>query len=222
MKAPYGEDRARRPDPESCVRIGNGAGEALTGAHAGQPSRCEIRPSGVPTPLSEADGHTAGGVIGEPPEDPAQSETLCLRGNSSGGKRGIPQVPTGLVPRGRSGKAIGRTPDMHARGKSDDGVVPGRPPNKGEDPSPAEVVEGRRSAKGSPTSGPCPGLRAGSPRRPSVLVRGVRLCPHTAITRGRSRARSFRSHGSARGDARKGVPLYVPIASQFDILAAVS
>ena len=49
MKEPHGEDLASRPDPESCVRIGNGAGEALTGAHAGQPSSCEIRSSGVPT-----------------------------------------------------------------------------------------------------------------------------------------------------------------------------
>ena len=52
MEEPYGEDLASRPDPESCVRTGNGAGEALTGAHAGQPSSCEIRSSGVPTPLS--------------------------------------------------------------------------------------------------------------------------------------------------------------------------
>src|SRR5512135_1714756 len=46
MKAPYGEDPASHPDPESCVRTGNGAGEALTGAHAGQPSSCEIYPPG--------------------------------------------------------------------------------------------------------------------------------------------------------------------------------
>jgi RNA-directed DNA polymerase len=153
MKEPYGEDPASRPDPESCARTGNGAGEALTGAHAGQPSSCEIRSSGVSTPLSEAEGHTEVGVIGEPSSDPAQSETLCMRGNSSHGKREIPQVPTGLVPRGRSGKAIGRTLDMHAWGKSDDCVVPGKPPNKGEHLSPAEVVEGRRSTKGSPMSG---------------------------------------------------------------------
>ena len=153
MEEPYGEDPASRPDPESCVRTGNGAGEALTGAHAGQPSSCEIRSSGVPTLLSEAEGHTEVGAIGKPSSDPAQSETLCLRGDSSHGKREIPQVPTGLVPRGRSGKAIGRTPDRHAWGKSDDCVGPGKPPNKGEPLSPAEVVEGRRSTKGSPTPG---------------------------------------------------------------------
>ena len=58
MKEPYGEDLASRPDPESCVRIGNGAGEALTGAHVGPVSSCEIRSSGVPTRLSQAEGHT--------------------------------------------------------------------------------------------------------------------------------------------------------------------
>ena len=76
-----------------------------------------------------------------------------MRGNSSHGKREIPQVPTGLVPRGRSGKAIGRTLDMHARGKSDDCVVPGKPPNAGSFHVPAEVVEGRRSTKGNAISG---------------------------------------------------------------------
>jgi hypothetical protein len=36
----------------------------------------------------------------------------------------------GLRPWGRSGKARGRNPDMHAAGKSDIGVVPGNVPNK--------------------------------------------------------------------------------------------
>ena len=153
MKESYGKDPASHPDPESCVGDRKAAGEALTGAHAGQPSSCEIRCSGVPMRLSDAEGHTEGGDLGKPSSDPAQSETLCLRGDSSHGKREIPQVPTGLVPGGRSGKAIGRTPDMHAWGKSDDCVVPGKPPNKGEPLSPAEVVEGRRSTQGSPTPG---------------------------------------------------------------------
>ena len=38
---------------------------------------------------------------------------------------------------------------MHVRGKSDDRVVPEKPPNKGVHEAPAEVVEGRRSAKGN-------------------------------------------------------------------------
>ena len=145
MKESHGEGPASRPDPESCVDGRKAGGEALTGAHAGQPSSCEIRSSGVPTPLSLAEGNTVGGVTGKPPSDPAQSETLRMRGNSSHGKREIPQVPTGLVPGGRSGKAIGRTPDIHAGEKSDACVVPMNDPNNGaaSKPAQAEGPEGR-------------------------------------------------------------------------------
>jgi RNA-directed DNA polymerase len=38
---------------------------------------------------------------------------------------------------------------MHAWGKSDDCVVPGKPPNEGSFHVPAEVVEGRRSTEGN-------------------------------------------------------------------------
>ena len=152
MKESYGKDPASHPDPESCVGGRKAAGEALTGAHAGQPSSCEIRSSGVPTRLSDAEGHTVGDGIGESSPDPAQSETLRMRGNSSHGKREIPQVPTGLVPRGRPGKAIGRTPGMYAGEKSDHCVVRGKPPNKGSFRVLAEAVEGRRSTKGNSMS----------------------------------------------------------------------
>jgi hypothetical protein len=42
MKEPYGEGLASHPDPESCAGHRNMAGEALTGAHAGQPLSSEI------------------------------------------------------------------------------------------------------------------------------------------------------------------------------------
>jgi hypothetical protein len=41
MKESCGKDPASHPDPESCVGGRKGAGEALTGAHAGQPSSCD-------------------------------------------------------------------------------------------------------------------------------------------------------------------------------------
>src|SRR6478752_6153886 len=110
MKESYGKDPASHPDPESCVGDRKGAGEALTGAHVGQPSSCEIRSSGVPTRLSDAEGHTEGDVIGEPSSDPAQSETLCTRGNSSHGKREIPWVLTDDAV-GRPEKVYDRTSD---------------------------------------------------------------------------------------------------------------
>ncbi len=103
----------------------------------------------MPTPLCEAEGHTEGGVIGKPPEDPAQSETLRMRGNPLHGKREIPRASAADGGADRSGKVIDLKPGMHARRKSDDCVVPGKPPNNdGDDPS-AEVVEGRRSTEGN-------------------------------------------------------------------------
>jgi RNA-directed DNA polymerase len=148
MKESHGKDPASHPDPESCVGGRKDAGEALTGAHAGQPSSCEIRSFGVPTPLSLAEGNTVGGVTGKPPSDPAQSETLRMRGNSSHGKREIPRVPAGGKA-GRSEKVEDRTSDAHARGKSDGCVVPKKPPNRGGQLPPTEVVEGRRPTEGN-------------------------------------------------------------------------
>lgn len=147
MKESHREDPTSRSDPESCVGDRKDAGEALTGAHAGQPLSCEIRLSGVPTPLSYAEGNTPADVTGEPVGDPAQSKNLRMRGNSLHGNREIPQAPTADGAMGRSGKVDDRTPDMHARGKSDGRVVPEKPPNKGM--TPAEVVEGRRPTEGN-------------------------------------------------------------------------
>jgi len=129
MKESYRKDLASYPDPESCVGGRKGVGEVLTGAHVGQPLSCEIRLSGVPTLLSEAEGNTKGGVTGKPSLDPAQSETLRTRGYSLHGKREIPRAsaPDGGVD--RSGKVIDQNPDMHVLGKSDDCVVPEKPPN---------------------------------------------------------------------------------------------
>ncbi len=45
MKESYGKGLATHPGPESCAGGGNIAGEALTGAHAGQPLSSEISPS---------------------------------------------------------------------------------------------------------------------------------------------------------------------------------
>ena len=154
MKESHGKGPASHPDPESCVDGRKAGGEALTGAHAGQPSSCEIRSSGVPTPLAEAEGHTEGGVIGEPPSDPAQSETLSTRGNSLPGNREVPASSLVDGSRDRSGKGNPLTPATHDAGKSDGGIVPEKSPNKGR--RPAEAVEGRPSTKGNsvPTATP--------------------------------------------------------------------
>ena len=129
MKESHRKDPASHPDPESCVGGRKAAGEALTGAHAGQPSSCEIPQSGVPTLFSEAEGHTWAERHGKPGSGPAQSKTLRMRGNSLHGNREILPAPAGDGSAGRSGKAYGRTPGMHAGRKSDDCVVPEKPPN---------------------------------------------------------------------------------------------
>ena len=58
---------------------------------------------------------------------------------------------------------------MHEHGKSDNSVVPAKPPNKAGRPA-AEVVEGRGLAKGNTVSSTRPGLSAG-PGVPSGLDR---------------------------------------------------
>src|SRR5262245_48878778 len=149
MRESCGKGPASHPDPESCGSGRKAPTEALAGAHAGQPSSCEIRPSGVPMLLREAEGHTQIGDTGEPVRDPAQSETLCMRGNSSHGNREIPASPATDGVSGRSEKATSRTSDMHDAGKSDGRIVPGKPPNKDGLPTSAEGVEGRRSTEGN-------------------------------------------------------------------------
>jgi RNA-directed DNA polymerase len=148
MRESHGKDLASHPDPESCVGVHQkAAGEALTGAHAGQPSSCEIRYSGVPTLLADK-GDSEGDVTGKPYSHPAQSKTLRTHGNSSDGKREIPRVSAGGAA-DRPEKAYGLEPGMHARGKSDGGVVPKKSPNK-DGPMPlAEAMEGRRPTEGN-------------------------------------------------------------------------
>ena len=186
MHESYGEGPASHPDPESCADGRKAGGEALTGAHAGQPLSCEIRQTGVPTPLSEAEGHTGIGATGKPISDPAPSKTLRRRGNSWHGNR---EIPTSSIPWvDRLGKAASRTPRMHAVGKSDDLIVPGKRANKGR--RPAEPVEGRGSAKGNARRGATP--RTQSRTGVSFLASRVRDAASAASppsTRGGSRMR---------------------------------
>ena len=95
MKESYGKDPASHPDLESCVGGREDAGEALTGAHTGQPLSSEITLTGVPTPYGEGEGNMADGAKREPAANAAESETLSMRGNSSHEKREIPRVPAG-------------------------------------------------------------------------------------------------------------------------------
>ena len=154
MKESHRKDLASHPDPESCGGGRKATGEALTGAHAGQPSSCEIMKPGVPTLLVRAEGNTTGGASGKPSVDPAQSKNLCMRGNSSHGNREVPQAPAADGATGRPEKVIDHTSGMYACGKSDGRIVPGKLPNKGM--RPAEAAEGRRPTEGNSAQAPAP------------------------------------------------------------------
>jgi len=184
MKEPYGEGIAPHTDPKSCVDGREAGGEALTGVRTGQPLSCEIKLSGTPTLLSEAEGHTEGGAKRKPSEGPAQSKTLRTCGNSIHGNREIPGIPSPDGGDGRSGKAGSHTPGMYVSGKSDGCIVPGKPLNKGREDLSAEAVEGRRSTKGNAEQAATPrtqgrtGVSSGLLRMRKVAredIRGRRL-----------------------------------------------
>ena len=162
MKEPHRKGVANHPDPESCAGHGNMTGEALTRAHAGQPSSSEITSIGVPTLCCEGEGHTAESVNRKLSADAAESETLGMCGNSMRGNRETPEASSPhnapWAKRGgdRSEKAVGRTSDMHVSGESDRRIVPKKRTNKAATmlrmvPAAAESVEGRGLTKGNAT-----------------------------------------------------------------------
>ena len=65
MKVRHRKGVAIHPGPESCGSAREGAAEALTGEPAGQPLSREIRLSGVPTLLCEAEGNIDEGAMRE-------------------------------------------------------------------------------------------------------------------------------------------------------------
>jgi RNA-directed DNA polymerase len=153
MQESHDQGIANQIGPESCVRRREAPGEALTGECADAVSSCEIRQSGVPTPLSEAEGNTAADAHGESAADPAQSQTRDTRRHSMHGSREIPRASDGPLPSDRPEKGTRPTSGMHARGKSDRPVVLKTRSNNGEagrkSAASAETAEGRGLAKGN-------------------------------------------------------------------------
>jgi RNA-directed DNA polymerase len=172
MKESYGEGPASHTGPESCAGRRKATGEALTGVHADQPLSSEINCSGTPTLLGDAEGNIERGVIRKSSSSPAESKTLCMRGNSLRGNREIPSPPTADGAVGRSEKVKSRTSDMYADGKSDGPIVPKKPPNKDGADSSAEAVEGRGPTKGNTSQTAV--ARTQSRSVTSIGLRGVR------------------------------------------------
>ena len=101
-----------------------------------------------PCPIGE--GNMKGRHRREQSFDTAESETLCMCGNSMRENREAPQTPTLHRGVGRSTKAKSRTVDMHVCGESDDLIVPTKRANKaGAYALAAESAEERRSTKGN-------------------------------------------------------------------------
>jgi hypothetical protein len=187
MKEPHKKGLAIHLDPESCAGGRKATGEALTGAHTGQPLSSEIISTGVPTPCCEGEGHLQDGAIREPSGNAAESQTLSMCGNSMRENRKTPAVPL-LSRRGRPKKASGRTSGMHAPGESDDLVVPANRANNAGPSAAAESVEGRRSREGTalfvdhvPDTAPEPTGRFGG------RATARRLCLRRRSTQARSR-----------------------------------
>jgi RNA-directed DNA polymerase len=174
MKVRYRKGIANHPDPESCGGAREGAIEALTGESAGQPLSREIKQSGAPTLLSEAEGHTDEGATREPSKGPARSQTLSMHGNSLHGNWDISSVPAEKLAAGRSGKVNDHTPDIDADEKSDACVVPMKDSNNdaASKPALAEGPEGRRAAKRNVERSPTP--RTQRRTRVSMGLDGVR------------------------------------------------
>lgn len=90
----------------------------------------------------------------KPLKNAAESETLRTCGNSMHGNRETLATPMSDTARGaddmgRSGKAEGRTPDMHVVRESDGPIVPEKRANKAGPKAAAESVEGRGLTKGN-------------------------------------------------------------------------
>ena len=86
-------------------------------------------------------------ATGERLHNAAESKNPSMRGNFKRENREILRVPSSTGEE-RSEKASGRTSDMHARGKSDDSIVPAKRANKTGTLA-AEPVEERESPKGN-------------------------------------------------------------------------
>ena len=97
MKELYVEGLASHDGPESCAGVREGAGEALTGAHAGGANepRNVLSPGCRRRVLSGRQHRRQ--RHRELAADPARSENLCMRGTSRRENREIPCPPVRVI-----------------------------------------------------------------------------------------------------------------------------
>jgi hypothetical protein len=97
MRELYVEGLAIHDDPESCVGVRKGAGEALTGARAGwaiEPRNHGDR--GADAVIMAGRQHRRQ-RFRKLPTDPARSENLCMYGISMRENRQVPRSPVPLI-----------------------------------------------------------------------------------------------------------------------------
>src|SRR5437764_15009722 len=119
MQEPHKKGLANHLDPESCAGGREVAGEALTGAHTGQPLSSEITLIGVPTQCCEGEGHRQDGDRREPSGNAAESQTLRTCGNSLRANRETPAMALTVGGKDRPEKATGQTSGMQVAGEAD-------------------------------------------------------------------------------------------------------
>ena len=144
MKEPHKKGLAIHLDPKSCAGGRKGAGEALTGAHTGQPWSSEITSTGVPTLWCEGEGHLPDDAIRKSSGNAAESQILSMCGNSLRENRETPAIPSTVGGEGRPEKASGPTSGTHVAGESDDPIVPTKRTNKAERSAAESVEKGDR------------------------------------------------------------------------------
>ena len=112
MKVSYSEGLATHTGFESCMVVGNGEREALTGVRTGQVLSREIEPpsrsdghSLVPTLLNGSGRQNWERRSRETLLDPARSETLSMYASTLSGSREIPCLSVGEESTDRIGKS---------------------------------------------------------------------------------------------------------------------
>ena len=147
MKESYEQGLANRSAPNPTLAMVTSRVWHGQGGHAGQPLSSEITHSACrPCPvMGKATSPVS--LFGEMRADAAESETLCMCGNSSRENREIPSVSQSIDWE-RSANVPDGNADASADGKSDDSIVPAKRANKARTLV-AEPAEERGSPKGN-------------------------------------------------------------------------
>ena len=147
MKVSYVKGLANHSDPESCLDVPQGRGEALTGERAGRVSSREILLRGADVVKGNGRPHPARRQR-KTRRDPARSQTPGMHGSDLRGTREILRPAVVVDKDGPRREALGRTPMMDGRRKSDGLIVPRNLSNKLGIPG-TERGEGRGPTKGN-------------------------------------------------------------------------